>query len=436
MSKEINNEINFDTMTDEEVEAILNQIDSGTLEQGQEDDTTDDYNNDDNDDSKLDNENGNLEDTEDDAEENEELETNSQDDGLENDTSSEDSEADTENSQVEKTETDGKETTDTDSTEDAKTTETGKIDPAEYEKLKNFYDKITNAEFMANGKKVKGFTDPEKIIKSQQMAHGYSDKMRGFKEYRPFLKALKDKGLIEDESKFNFAMSLIDGDRAAIKQHMKTLNLDPVDLELDETEYRGKNYVATKESLIIEDTLAMARETGIEDKLRDVIGKQWDEESFREFVSNASVREDLLEHMQTGAFDIIQEKIKEMEILDDTGLFTGLKSTDKYRRAIAEYNFEMEKKKYSEQNSAPRVPESRVNKVDELLRQQEEYKKKAEYEAAVKQKNIEADNARKKATELSKKKTAVTKTKKFDPMELEGEDLSAYVDSLISGNIK
>jgi hypothetical protein len=96
----------------------------------------------------------------------------------------------------------------------------------------------------------------------------------------------------------------------------------------------------------------------------------------------------------------------------------------------------MEKKKYSEQNSAPRVPESRVNKVDELLRQQEEYKKKAEYEAAVKQKNIEADNARKKATELSKKKTAVTKTKKFDPMELEGEDLSAYVDSLISGNIK
>lgn len=439
-------EINFDTMTDEDVEAILNQIDAGTFEtdnSGSDDtDTTDD--NSDTTDTTDDNDNGNLEDTEDETEDEDDLETKDQDDDSDADTNDETSDAGTENSQVEKTETDNKTTTDTDSTEDAKTTETGKIDPAEYERLKNFYETIANAEFVANGKKVKGFTDPEKIIRSQQMAYGYSDKMRGFNEYRPFLKALKDKGLMSDESKFNFAMSLIDGDKAAIKQHLKTLNLDPVELEMDETAYAGRNYVASKESLILEDTLATARETGIEDKLRKTIGEQWDESSFKEFVENPAVRADLLEHMQSGAFDIIQSKVAEMELLDTYGTFTSLKSTDKYRRAVAEVNREaqMRQPQYTQQSSEPaKVQASNdSNRVDALLKQQEEARAKAAQEAAykanVQKKNMEADEARRKAAELSKKKTVVTKTKKFDPLALDGDELSSFVDGLISGNIK
>jgi len=432
-------ELNFDTMTDEEVEAILNQIDTGTLESANSGtDDIDNFEEESTTDATDDNYNGNLEDTENENEDADDLETNDQNDGSDNDTNDDTSETGTENSQVEKTETDNTTTTDTDSTEDAKTTETGKIDPAEYEKLKNFYETIANAEFVANGKKVKGFTDPEKIIRSQQMAYGYSDKMRGFNEYRPFLKALKDKGLMSDESKFNFAMSVIDGDKAAIKQHLKTLNLDPVDLELDESAYGGRNYVASKESLILEDTLATARENGIEDKLRKTIGEQWDESSFKEFVENPAVRADLLEHMQSGAFDVIQSKVSEMELLDTYGTFSGLKSTDKYRKAVAEINREAQ---HSYQSNS-RVPATDTNRVDELLRKQQtddlkqKSSKEAEYEANVQKKNIEADNARKKAAELSKKKTTVTKTKKFDPLSLDGDDLSSFVDGLISGNIK
>lgn len=443
-------EINFDTMTDEEVEAILNQIDAGAFEtdnSGSDDENNFD-NSEDNDNSENtetdDNNDGNLEDTEDETEDGDDLETKDQDDDSDSDTNDDTSDTSTENSQVEKTETDNTTTTDTDSTEDAKATETGKIDPAEYERLKNFYETIANAEFVANGKKVKGFTDPEKIIRSQQMAYGYSDKMRGFNEYRPFLKALKDKGLMSDESKFNFAMSLIDGDKAAIKQHLKTLNLDPVELEMDETAYAGRNYVASKESLILEDTLATARETGIEDKLRKTIGEQWDEPSFKEFVENPAVRADLLEHMQSGAFDIIQSKVAEMELLDTYGTFTSLKSTDKYRRAVAEVNREaqMRQPQYTQQSSEPaKVQASNdSNRVDALLKQQQEAKLKADQEAAykanVQKKNMEADEARRKAAELSKKKTVVTKTKKFDPLALDGDELSSFVDGLISGNIK
>lgn len=414
---------NFDNMTDEEIEKILQQIDSGTFEDttsGSENEEDDNLGNDESENTE------NLEDTENENSEPNESETNGQDDGLGDDTDDEDNDDNSANTQVEKNQDDNGQNADTNTGEDANGVATGKIDPDEYARLKKFYDEIANAEFVANGKKVKGFTDPEKIIRSQQMLHGYSDRMKGFNEYRPFMKALKDKGLLEDESKFNFALSLLDGDKAAIKQHMKTLNIDPVDLELDETAYKPKNFIATPESIILEDTLQVARESGIEDKLRKTIGEQWDTESFSEFVKNPEVRQDLLEHMQSGAFDMVQDKIREMELLDTFGTFRNMKSTDKYRHAVQLVNQDLSRNKPSEP----------VNANNSNVQNNDLAKKEAAYKAQVEQKNKEADEARKKAAALSKKKSANVQTKKFDPLELEGDDLNSFVDGLISGKLK
>ena len=431
-------EINYDDMSYDEVEAILQQIDSGTFEQGESTATADDDTSTSETNDLGSDENNNAEDTDDSDDLQEETDTEDQDDDSDTDTGSEGDDEDSANTQ-ETNQDDNGQNADTSANEDASGTETGKIDPNEYARLKQFYDQIANAEFIANGKKVKGFTDPEKIIRSQQMLHGYSDRMKGFNEYRPFMKALKENGLLEDESKFNFALSLLKGDKAAIKQHMKTLSIDPVDLELDETAYKPTNYVASKESLILEDTLQVARESGIEDKLRKTIGEQWDNESFQEFVSNAEVRQDLLEHMQTGAFDLVQDKIAEMEVLDTYGMFRNMKSTDKYRQAVQLVNRELAAKRSSEpervapQASAQYVAQQQQNnRIDTALLA----KKEAEYKAQVEQKNREADEARKKAAAISKKKATTTQTKKFDPLALEGDDLNSFVDGLISGNIK
>ena len=431
-------EINYDDMSYDEVEAILQQIDSGTFEQGESTATADDDTSTSETNDLGSDENNNAEDTDDSDDSQEETDTEDQNDDSDTDTGSEGDDEDSANTQ-ETNQDDNGQNADTSANEDASGTETGKIDPNEYARLKQFYDQIANAEFIANGKKVKGFTDPEKIIRSQQMLHGYSDRMKGFNEYRPFMKALKENGLLEDESKFNFALSLLKGDKAAIKQHMKTLSIDPVDLELDETAYKPTNYVASKESLILEDTLQVARESGIEDKLRKTIGEQWDNESFQEFVSNAEVRQDLLEHMQTGAFDLVQDKIAEMEVLDTYGTFRNMKSTDKYRQAVQLVNRELAAKRSSEpervapQSSAQHVAQQQQNnRIDTALLA----KKEAEYKAQVEQKNREADEARKKAAAISKKKATTTQTKKFDPLALEGDDLNSFVDGLISGNIK
>lgn len=450
-------EIDYDNMSDEQIDEILSQIDSGTFENSEPENGNDfDQNEDDNnsnsnsfneeeeeEDENLNN--GNLEDTENGQSEDGNADTNANNDDLKQDTASGSNGENSENSQVENSNTNANQNADTANPEDAKGSETGKIDPAEYEKLKKFYDEIANAEFVANGKKVKGFTDPSKIIRSQQMLHDYSNKMRGINEYKPYLKTLKDKGIIGNEEKFNFAMSLLDGDKATIKKHLESLKIDPVDLELDDdanAQYSPRNYMPSKESLVLDEAMDIARSSGVEDKLRTVIAKEWDEESFGEFLRDPRVRNDLITHMQDGSFDTIQNKMTEMEMLDLTGSFRGLKSTDKYRAAIAEINREIQYQ-YNRQSVNPSIPQQ-----EQYYRSaptgQNQYQpnaeaerlalaaKEAEYKAMA-EKKLRDDEARKRAAMITKKKSVTVTQKKFDPLALEGDDLDNFVNELIAG---
>ena len=439
------NEIDYDNMTDEQIDDILSQIDSGTF--GSDDENQDGANTNLDENNENQSEDGdenlnnrNLEDTEGDNDEDENSDTNQLNDGLTNDTENKSSEGDSENSQVEQSNGNAEGNADTSNPEDAKGAETGKIDPAEYERLKKFYDEIANAEFIANGKKVKGFTDPSKIIRSQQMLHDYSNKMRGINEYKPYLKALKEKGIIGDEEKFNFAMSLLDGDKATIKKHMEALKIDLVDLELDEdSKYVPKNYIPSKQSMVLDETMEIASNIGVDSKLRSVIAKDWDDDSFAEFLNNPSVRNDLLTHMQDGTYEIVQNKINELEMLDMNGSYRGLKSTDKYRAAIAEINRENQSRPVNPsayQNQYANQQQNNGSYIDaERARLADLAAKEAEYKAMA-EKKLRDDEARKKAAMITKKKTTTVTQKKFDPLELEGDALDEFVNELISSSKK
>ena len=450
-------EIDYDNMSDEQIDEILSQIDSGTFENSEPENGNDFNQNEDDNNSNSNSfneeeeeedenlNNRNLEDTENGQPEDGDADTNANNDDLKQDTASGSNGENSENSQVENSNTNANQNADTANPEDAKGSETGKIDPAEYEKLKKFYDEIANAEFVANGKKVKGFTDPSKIIRSQQMLHDYSNKMRGINEYKPYLKTLKDKGIIGNEEKFNFAMSLLDGDKATIKKHLESLKIDPVDLELDDdanVQYSPRNYMPSKESLVLDEAMDIARSSGVEDKLRTVIAKEWDEESFGEFLRDPRVRNDLITHMQDGSFDTIQNKMTEMEMLDLTGSFRGLKSTDKYRAAIAEINREIQYQ-YNRQSVNPSIPQQQQYYRSAPVGQNQYQPnaeaerlalaaKEAEYKAMA-EKKLRDDEARKRAAMITKKKSVTVTQKKFDPLALEGDDLDNFVNELIAG---
>ena len=350
-------------------------------------------------DEKDESENGDYEDTdlESDAEEDED--TEHEDDGSNADTSETD----------EKDQEEDAHKNDEDSEEESENTDS---EP----NYKEFYEKVALAKFTANGKEVEGFKDPADLIRAQQALHGYSDKMKVIKEYKPFLKALEERGITADADKFNLAMSLIDGDPEAIKKVLKDKNIDPLELDLDDIKYTAKNVLPSKAQMLIEETYEQAENLGVGDKFSRVINKDWDITSLKELVENSAVRNDLIQHLNDGTYDVVSDEIKRMELLDINGSLSGMSSIDKYRMAVGRIH-------QRNLNSQPVQASTKVT-VDKIAQAE---KIKAEQEAEFKKtvaakKEAEAAEQRRRAAALSKKK--VVKKPETAPKleELKGDD--------------
>lgn len=422
------------------------------------------------DDSNEEDSDENSEDTSGQDEENEndenDSETNDENDGSSNDTdennSDENDESDDGNTQEEDGDDSEDNSDDTNDKNDGSNQDTTDIDPAEFAKLKSFYEKVTG-EFKANGKTIKGFNDPEKIVQGLQKAIGFEEKNAIINKHKKFLAPLKEKGFLDNPDKFNLAMSIMDGDPEAIKKHLKALEINPVlDLDLEEIKYMPKQHIASDGKVILDEAFETADTYGIKDKLSEVLGSEFDDDSFQDFIKYPKLRNDLIEHIQDGTYDLVKSKIDEIRLTDIGGEFKSAKTVDQYRFAL-----ELLGKEYSENkttnveqdnssNNNANINTNTVTKTDdksnkavikntadnimsqavvlddkrraEILAEEEE---KFRAETAAK---LAADKARKEAASVSKTKTAPKSSEKkqeFDPLKLEGDDFRKYFNTLM-----
>jgi len=360
----------------------------------------------------------------------------SEDEKAEDDDKSESaSEADTTN------ESDGSDS-DTDKTSLSEKASSGmsEAEKLEFDTMKTFYDKVT-ADFTANGKKVKGFKDADQFIQSNQMSYKFGDKMAGFKQYKPFMGPLKDRGMIDDEAKFNLAMNIMDGDPEALKTHIKNLGLDPYeDLGLDEINYSGKSTVSSEADMAIKETIDRADKMGVTKQLDSIVGKEWDDSSVDEFMDSENVRTDLLNHLADGTYDVVMDRVRDLNVTKD-GFMDGT-DLDKYRAAYTSLVDDVRKNKTSESEKEKVVKtESKAkNKPIDEDAMRLEIAAKIEKEEMAKYKTKmdgekKNDAAREKAASLSKKKVVskVAKKTEIDPLTLDEGDFKNYFDKMITG---
>lgn len=369
-----------------------------------------------------------IEDT--DQEEDAEDEDETDDDSDEGDEeTSEDSDDDEEEDAQEATD----EKSETTEDEDAKEEDTGDTtdtpentpDPVDY---KAFYEQVAEAKFTANGREVEGFKDPKDLIRAQQMLHGYSDKMKVFKDYKKFIKPLEERAITTNPDKFNLAMSLIDGDEEAIKQVIKDKGLDPLEFDLENINYTPRNTLPSDAQMLVEDYAAKAKDLGVDDKFYKVLSQDFDEKSVDEFLKKRPVREDLLVHLKDGTYDRVQDEIRTMELLDSNGELDGYSSVEKYRMAINRINernvsvVKQEPKKVVD-NSAAEAAAKAKKTADELA----EFKRKA----AAKEKQVAEE--RKKAASVTKKRVVKQKKREVPLEEMNGSDFRKSFDQMLMG---
>ncbi|OEU56877.1 MAG: hypothetical protein BA871_13040 [Desulfuromonadales bacterium C00003096] len=294
----------------------------------------------------------------------------------------------------------------------------------EKSRLQDFYNEITS-EFVANGKTVRGFSDPKQIIKSQQMAAGFSDKMVGFKKYQPFIGALKEKGILEDPDKFNFAMQLLDGDPEAIKQQLKNLEIDPIEMDMENIDFKPKNQLQSDIAIAYDDLVETAGQYGVDDKVKAVISRDWDDDSVVQLLNDKQSSNDLVNHVSSGIYDIVQERMSEKKRTDYNNVYTSKPMIEQYREAARE--LESEYLQYTQQQQQE-VQNTQNVAPQENQQQVEDYKQKVE------EQNAQAAKARKKASSVSRKKPKTKNTKKsFDPDDLSDTEMDDILNGLIYG---
>lgn len=428
-----------DATDDSEVDDDENTEEDDTVEEDDEntsDDSTDEEDNNDDEDTDQ------LDDTVED--ESDEADTTETDDGESEEDTAETDEDTTDDSGEENTQVEDDDTsTETDQEIDGDSGETDTVDyKKQYEelleangKLQTFHDEVTS-EFVANGKKVKGFTDPKKIIQSQQMAYGYSDKMAAFKKYRPLMGSMKDRGMLEDPEKFNLMMDLYDGNPEAIKAHIQKLKIDPIDMDMDTIAYESKNHVTSPIEIALNDVMDNAASSGVKDKVERVVREQWDPDSVVELLNNPAASSDIVEHMSTGVFEAVQDRINEKKLTDVVGAFDAKSSIQQYREALAELNTEYNAQQQTDQSSATDETEIEATKAEAVKAEKlkiETERKAAEYKTKAEKEKLKTDTARKKATAVSKKKQVSKPAKRVvDPMELSDDAFNDLVDGFIN----
>jgi len=307
-----------------------------------------------------------------------------------------------------------------------------------YEDIRAFYDEVTS-DFKANGKMVKGITDPAKIRQMSQMALGYSEKMAGFKPYRPFMSALKEQGILDNPEKFDFAMDLLKGNPEAVKKLIKDVGVDPVDL-LDESDestqpYKAPQYRDHEATIILDDLIQSAKMQGVDDKFAQELGGQWTADgSLQSLLSNPSDAAAIINHMSNvnedgvSVYDEVQARIADKKLTDVTGLYAGKSTYEQYRIAADELAYE--EAEAQKQRSIDEIAQ-RAEQVELEKQRIEDERKQREYAARAEQEQRELDKKRSKATASSKPKVkAKSKPKTFDPLQLNDDELDDFLATL------
>jgi len=134
---------------------------------------------------------------------------------------------------------------------------------------------------------------------------------------------------------------------------------------------------------------------------------------------------DLVNHVSSGIYDIVQERMSEKKRTDYNNVYTSKPMIEQYREAAREleseylqYTQQQQQEVQNTQNVAPQENQQRV----------EDYKQKVE------EQNAKAAKARKKASSVSRKKPKTKNTKKsFDPDDLSDTEMDDILNGLIYG---
>ena len=186
---------------------------------------------------------------------------------------------------------------------------------------KTAYDAIFKP-FKANGKEITP-RNVDDVINLMQMGANYTKKMQVIAPMKKVIESLNKAEI--DEENLNFLIDVYKGDKEAIKKLLKKHSVDPIELDLEETNYVPKNNIVSDEDVEFSNVIDEIRDSL--PKIQDIVNSKWDKNSKDKLLSDPRILRALHEEIQYGRFDKIQAQV-EMEKM--FGRYRGVSDLDAY----------------------------------------------------------------------------------------------------------
>lgn len=174
--------------------------------------------------------------------------------------------------------------------------------------------------------------DPKDIIRLVQMGINYSRKMEAMKKEAPIIEALKEAKLFTPD-KVNLAIELLKGNPDAIRSLIQEHNveIDPLDMDDQSTPYTPANHIPDEQITVFKGVL---NDIGLQDGGTEFItsvNTEFDDASKSSLIQYPNLMEELYRNKQSGVYDKIMTELTKRKIINDPSIL-GLNSIQAYVR--------------------------------------------------------------------------------------------------------
>lgn len=176
--------------------------------------------------------------------------------------------------------------------------------------------------FKANGKEIAP-RSMEDIVSLMQMGANYTKKMQLMAPMKRAVESLNKAGINEEE--LNFLIDIHNGDQEAIKTLLKRSKIDPMDMDLEDTNYRPNANLASDEDVEFSDALQDAHDSL--PRINEILKDTWDAKSKEQLLQNPALIRGLHEEIQMGRFDGVQKIVESEKMF---GRYKGVSDIDAY----------------------------------------------------------------------------------------------------------
>ena len=123
--------------------------------------------------------------------------------------------------------------------------------PDEVDEIADEEPKIAKYKVKANGTELELTND--ELLQLAPKALNYTQKMQEIAPWRKSISALKDNGMTHDD--VNLMIDIMKGDKDAIAEIVKRHKIDTLDLDVEESKYRPRDYGKDEHELALEDVV-------------------------------------------------------------------------------------------------------------------------------------------------------------------------------------